>query len=181
MVLLFHELGHAIHDIVSNTQYARFHGTNVTVDFGEAPSQMLENWCWEPSVLKSLSKHYTYLSTTFRTAWEEQAGGAAQPAETISDAMIDSLVSSRRVTFGALFYLRQLHFAMFDMLVHQPTLDRPIESLDLAKEWNNLRSRTCLCDGPEVLGCGDGWGHGYAHFRHLVGDDYDAGYYSYLL
>merc|ERR1711939_383107 len=54
---LFHELGHGIHDLVSRTTYSRFHGTNTVRDFVEAPSQMLENWCWTPSQLKALSRH----------------------------------------------------------------------------------------------------------------------------
>lgn len=52
VVTLFHELGHGIHDMVSKTLYARFHGSGGTVvDFGEATNQMLENWCWDPSQL----------------------------------------------------------------------------------------------------------------------------------
>lgn len=59
VVTLFHELGHGIHDLVGRTTYSRFHGTSVVRDFVEAPSQMLENWCWTPSQLKSLSNHYS--------------------------------------------------------------------------------------------------------------------------
>ena len=48
VVTLFHELGHGIHDLAGRTKYSRFHGTSVVRDFVEAPSQMLENWCWTP-------------------------------------------------------------------------------------------------------------------------------------
>jgi len=55
---LFHEFGHGMHGILSNTRYARFAGTSVAQDFVEAPSQIMENWVWEPSVLKLFAKHY---------------------------------------------------------------------------------------------------------------------------
>lgn len=55
---LFHEFGHGMHNILSNTRYARFAGTSVARDFVEAPSQIMENWVWEPSVLKLFAKHY---------------------------------------------------------------------------------------------------------------------------
>jgi Zn-dependent oligopeptidase len=58
VVLFFHEMGHVFHDLLSKTKYGRFHGVNVTRDFEEAPSQMLENWCFEPEVLKKMSSHY---------------------------------------------------------------------------------------------------------------------------
>jgi metallopeptidase MepB len=182
IVLLFHELGHGIHDLVAKTRYARFHGTNLVVDFGEAPSQMLENCCWIPSVLKSLSKHYSHLSPEFLELWKKQAGvDAAQPAEQIPDEMVQDLLKTRHITFGPLFYLGQLHFAMFDMRVHQPASHEAIKGLDLSVEWNSLRKNLCLMDGAEVLGHNDDWGHGYAHFGHLVGSDYDSAFYSYLL
>lgn len=54
----FHEMGHVFHGLLSRTKFARFHGTRVARDFVEAPSQMLENWCWEPKVLEKMSSHY---------------------------------------------------------------------------------------------------------------------------
>lgn len=44
VTIFFHEMGHIFHELLSRTQYSRFHGPNVAPDFGEAPSQMLENW-----------------------------------------------------------------------------------------------------------------------------------------
>lgn len=44
VTILFHEMGHVFHELLSRTQYSRFHGTTVALDFAEAPSQMLENW-----------------------------------------------------------------------------------------------------------------------------------------
>ena len=58
VVTYFHEMGHVFHGLLSRTAFARFHGTSVARDFAEAPSQMLENWCWEPKVLEMMSNHY---------------------------------------------------------------------------------------------------------------------------
>ena len=58
VITLFHEMGHLFHNLLSRTKYGRFHGTSVAGDFVEAPAKMLENWCWEPTVLKRLSSHY---------------------------------------------------------------------------------------------------------------------------
>lgn len=45
VVTFLHEAGHAFHGLLSETKFAKFHGTAVSRDFVEAPSQMLENWC----------------------------------------------------------------------------------------------------------------------------------------
>ncbi|KAE8359758.1 peptidase family M3-domain-containing protein [Aspergillus caelatus] len=178
VVTLFHELGHGIHDLVAKTIYSRFHGTNTVRDFVEAPSQMLENWCWTPSQLKSLSKHYSTLSPEYLAAWKEQAGDKPEPAEQIPDEVIENLIRTKHVN-DALFNLRQLHFGIFDMTVHEPKSHEDIEKLPISATYNQLRKQITQMDGPESLGLGDEWGHGEATFGHLIGG-YDAGYYGYL-
>lgn len=54
----FHEFGHGLHNLLTNTTYGRFSGAAVARDFVEAPSQMMENWVWNPEVLKLFAKHY---------------------------------------------------------------------------------------------------------------------------
>ncbi len=54
----FHEFGHALHGLLSNVKYESLSGTNVSRDFVELPSQILENWGSDPEVLKSYAKHY---------------------------------------------------------------------------------------------------------------------------
>lgn len=159
VVTLFHELGHGIHDLAGRCKYSRFHGTSTVRDFVEAPSQMLENWCWTPGPLKALSSH-----------WETGAQ--------IPDDLIEKLIATKHVN-DALFNLRQLHFGMFDMAVHGPKSHDELEALDPSTLYNQLRSEICGLDGPEKLGEASGWGNGQATFGHLVGG-YDAGYYGYL-
>jgi metallopeptidase MepB len=176
--MLFHELGHGIHDLVSKTRFARFHGTMTVIDFGEAPSQMLENWCWTPSTLKSLSRHYSTLSPEYLKSWEEYAKGEPQPPEKIPDEMIESLIRAKHVN-GALHHLRVLQLSMFDMLVHQPESHESIEKMNVSAEYNRLRRQLMMMDGPEALGEGDEWGHGQANIGHIM-NEYDAGLYGYL-
>lgn len=176
VVTLFHELGHGIHDLVSRTTYSRFHGTSTVRDFVEAPSQMLENWCWTPSQIKSLSKHWSYLSPEYAQAYKSL--GKEQPAEKMPENLINSIVSTRHVN-DALFNLRQLHFGIFDMTVHEPQSHDAVQKLDVSETYNKLRKEISKIDGPEALGQDYHWGNGQATFGHLIGG-YDAGYYGYL-
>jgi metallopeptidase MepB len=120
---------------------------------------MLENWCWTPSQLKSLSKH-----------WES--------GEKIPDDLIEKQISVKHVN-DALFNLRQLHFGLFDMTVHTPKSHADIEALKVSELYNTLRTEICGLKGPESLGLSADWGNGQATFGHLIGG-YDAGYYGYL-
>ncbi len=179
---MFHELGHAIHDVVSKTRYAQFHGpSGVAADFGELPSQMLEQWCWTPSSLKTLSFHYSYLSPQMFKLWQGENEGKEQPPMQMPDQVIEALIRSRRFTFGPLFYLSQLHRAIFDTSIDQFASLEEAKSVDLTSKWNMLHQEIEPICGPEALGQGYTWGHGYATFGHIMSSDDDTGYYSYIL
>lgn len=179
---MLHELGHGIHSLVSKTRYSCFHGSEgVAIDFGEIPSQMLEQWCWTPSFLKSLSLHYSYLDAKMLEVWEDENKGVTQPENQIPDELIKALIRARHLGFGPLLYLSQLHRGIFDMSIHQLSSLEEAKSVDLAVMWNKLRKEIQLVDGPEVFSYDYTWGHGYTTFSHLISNDYDAGYYVYLL
>lgn len=135
-VTMFHELGHGIHDLVARTQYSYTHGTATTADFVEAPSQMLENWCWTPNVLKSLSSH-----------WDTK--------EQIPDELINNLIKTKNF-MSTTFNLNQIVIGMFDMAVHSPESHEKATSIDAGKVWNHLRHDLMIgVKGPEDIG--EGW------------------------
>merc|ERR1712080_752971 len=101
-----------------------------------------------------------------------------QPPESMPDDLINNIVNTRHVN-DALFNLRQLHFGIFDMAVHEAASHEEIKNLDASETYNRLRKEISKIDGPEALGEGFKWGHGQATFGHLIGG-YDAGYYGYL-
>jgi len=55
---LFHEFGHILHMSLTRAEFARFSGAETEWDFVEAPSQIMEHWTWEPSVLDRFARHY---------------------------------------------------------------------------------------------------------------------------
>lgn len=134
VVTLFHELGHGIHDLSGRTRYSYFHGTQTVLDFVEAPSQMLENWCWTPSVLKRLSRN-----------WETD--------EQIPDELIEKLVATKRLN-SAIGALGQVTIGTFDMAVHTPKSHEAIKELKPGRLWNELRHNISGTKGPEDLGQG---------------------------
>ncbi|KAL8677971.1 MAG: hypothetical protein Q9186_005637 [Xanthomendoza sp. 1 TL-2023] len=170
VVTLFHELGHGIHDLVSRTIYSRFHGTNTVRDFVEAPSQMLENWCWTPSQLKALSCHYSSLSPEYESAWKEHAKGESKPDAKLSDELIENLIKTKHVN-DALFNLRQLHFGIFDMTVHGPKSHEELQGYDIPDLYNRLRKEISGLDGPEDLGEGYKWVYSADMFHTIFAKD----------
>ncbi|EKM49553.1 uncharacterized protein PHACADRAFT_265095 [Phanerochaete carnosa HHB-10118-sp] len=130
----FHEMGHVFHGLLSKTRFARFHGTSVARDFVEAPSQMLENWCWEPRVLERMSSHFDTKKPL--------------PAD-----LIEKIVKSRYVNVG-LFYLRQLFFANFDLKVH---IDK--EADDYTELWNTMREKISLVSAGKPTPGQGSFGH----------------------
>lgn len=151
------------------------------MDFGEIPSQVIENWCWIPEQLKAMSKHYSYLSEDYLAAWKAQNEGQPQPPEQLPDDLIVRIVEPDRPKHNALHYLRQLSMCVFDMAVHQPSSHAEITELDIPATWDMLRRSVCQFDDQAAVGHAKHAGHGYTTFQHLVQDDYSAGYYSYLL
>lgn len=147
-------ISHGFHGLLSETQFAKFHGTAVARDFVEAPSQMLENWCWEPSVLSALSSQYL------------------RPQESLPTELVTKLVKSRSLNQG-LFNLRQLFFGLYDMKLH--TSEWNLDEQGQTKLWNELRRQVSLVDvseGEELIG-------GQSGFAHIAGG-YSSGYYGYL-
>lgn len=103
---LFHEFGHVIHMICGATKYTNFSGAQTECDFVEAPSQMLENWCWDKKILQSLAR-------THKTN------------KPLSEVQIDNIVRSRYVGTG-LVYCRQVLFAVLDQLMHTELFDEDV-------------------------------------------------------
>ncbi|HXS99324.1 MAG TPA: M3 family metallopeptidase [Elusimicrobiota bacterium] len=96
---IFHEFGHIMHMTLTKAEFSRFSGSNVARDFVEAPSQMLENFVWDPGVLESISGHYK------------------DHSKKLPKDLMDKMIAARRVDV-ALWNLRQLLFGTFDMACH---------------------------------------------------------------
>ncbi|KAI5273138.1 zincin [Aureobasidium subglaciale] len=173
IVSLFHELGHGIHDLVSRTQYSRFHGWRSPPDYAEALSIMLENLCWLPEELKQLSCHYTTLSPELLREWRIQHPDEPDPPVSIPDSLVNLLIQHRHA-FRALYMLGQLADARFDMAVHNPSSQEACAALDPTTLYTSLHEQLNFLSTPP----GER-GHPHADFTHLL-SGYDAGYYSYL-
>lgn len=95
----FHEFGHIMHQTLTKGRYARFSGTSVARDFVEAPSQMLENWVWDPAVLAQLSGHYK------------------DRTQKLPKDLLARMIAAKNVDSG-LYHLRQVLFGAVDQLYH---------------------------------------------------------------
>jgi thimet oligopeptidase len=98
VVTFFHEFGHALHHVSSQAKQLRFAGTSVARDFVEMPSQMLENWCYEPASLKFMMGHF-------------------KDGSLPDDKVLDNLNRSK-VALAGMFTKRQLVFGLLDMRMH---------------------------------------------------------------
>jgi thimet oligopeptidase len=146
---LFHEFGHALHSVLTQTRYASFSGTSVPRDFVEAPSQMLENWIWDKSVLDRFAVDY-------------RDPGKKIPADTLG-----KMEQARLATIGT-WYRRQLSFGMLDLKLHMSTNGKDFENfVDVS---NEIMTDVYL-EPPSSTAF-------VASFGHL-GGGYDAGYYGY--
>jgi thimet oligopeptidase len=156
-VQYFHEFGHVCHHLLSSaTRLHRFASFRVEQDFVEAPSQMLENWCWVPSLLQRLSGHWQDLSRK------------------LPDDMARTLAASR-IAHAGLFNTRQVFLATFDQRLH--TIPAPAEGEGAAPA--KVDTEALLRELHEtILGIPMTPGSNFAaSFGHLAGG-YDSAYYG---
>lgn len=103
---LLHELGHAVHNNLSNTRFAAQGGTAVMHDFVEAPSQMLEDWVYDKQVLKLM-------------------GEVCKTCKTVPDELVDKAVAAKGFAKGTK-YGRQHLFASYDLALHGAEVPDPM-------------------------------------------------------
>jgi len=149
VVTLFHEMGHALHHILSEVNESGVSGVNgVEWDAVEFPSQFLENFAYEPKVLKIFATHY-------------------KTNEIISDEMIAKLVKSKNF-LSASAMLRQLEFSLFDFKLHTGVYHED----EIQAILDKIREDTALIKPPAYNKFQNG-------FAHIFAGGYSAGYYSY--
>jgi peptidyl-dipeptidase Dcp len=147
---LFHEFGHGLHGMLANTHYKGLSGTNVSWDFVELPSQILENWCYEKETLELFATHY-------------------ETGEVIPMELIEKIKASATFHEG-MQTLRQLSFGMLDMSWHAGELPETIKSVK-AFEKAAFGDTDLYPDTPETCMS--------TAFSHIFQGGYSAGYYSY--
>lgn len=146
----FHEFGHALHGLLSNSVYYRLSGTSVSRDFVELPSQIMENWASEPEVLKLYARHY-------------------ETGEVIPQDLIDKLQNSAYFDQG-FATVEYLAASFLDMGFHN------MSTFDL-KNVNDFEAATLASIGlmPEITAR-----YRSTYFNHIFSGGYSSGYYSYI-
>lgn len=165
---MFHELGHgkrilnfrlrrhplltnhtlAIHDLLGRSNYATFHGHRTVADFVEAPSQLLEYWCWVPECLQRLSCHYSYVSPEGDEECKTSTDDSARPPKEIPRSLVERLSESKSINQG-IFTMRQVALSTFDMKIHCPSSHSAIQSMSIGEIYNSLLQAATLLQGPE--------------------------------
>ncbi|MDI5895699.1 M3 family metallopeptidase [Flavobacterium algoritolerans] len=146
---LFHEFGHALHGMLANTTYPSLSGTSVYWDFVELPSQILENWCYEPEALALFAYHY-------------------QTGEMIPMELVHKIKESASFQEG-IATMRQLSFGLLDMGWHAQD---PSNIKDIKAFETEQFAATQLY--PEVKENAMS-----TSFSHIFQGGYSSGYYSY--
>ena len=146
----FHEFGHALHGLLSNTTYASQAGTNVPTDFVELPSMVLENWATQPEVLKMFAKHHV-------------------TGEVIPDALIQKIKNAAK--YGQGFAKGEyLASAILDLDYHMMT--QAWEGDPVAFEEEQMKKAGLI---KSIIPR-----HSSTYFNHVFSGGYSAGYYSYV-
>lgn len=148
---LFHEFGHGLHHMLTQIDCLSVSGiSGVAWDAVELPSQFLENWCWEKSVIPDISAHYQ--------------SGEALPVD-----MLDKLLAAKNFQSG-MQMLRQIEFSLFDFSLHMQSDISSEGEVDAVLQ--TIRERVAVFQ-PPVLN------RFQNSFSHIFAGGYAAGYYSY--
>ncbi len=146
---LFHEFGHALHGLLSKAHYKSLSGTNTPRDFVELPSQFMENYAYEPEVLKTYAFHY-------------------QTGEVIPDELIAKINAAGKFNQG--FVTTELLSAsILDMDFHELT---SAENLDVNAFEKASLAKMQMIDEIIVR-------YRPTFYNHIFTTGYEAGYYSY--
>ncbi|OAB27680.1 peptidyl-dipeptidase Dcp [Flavobacterium fryxellicola] len=146
---LFHEFGHALHGILANTTYPSLSGTSVYWDFVELPSQILENWCYEPEALALFAYHY-------------------ETGEMIPIELVNKIKESASFQEG-IATMRQLSFGLLDMGWHaeDPSNIKNIKAFE-TKQFSATQLYPDVKENAMSTS-----------FSHIFQGGYSSGYYSY--
>lgn len=152
VVTLFHEFGHILHQTLTSSRYTRFSGTRVERDFVEAPSQMLEHWCWQPDMLSSFSRHY-------------------ETGDPLPTSMVGRMIEAKH-TSSAIATLRQVYFSRLDLAYHSET-GRSTD--EIARELHPITGFSFPEDTHFQAGFGHLFGYDAGYYGYLwsrvFGDD----------
>jgi oligopeptidase A len=151
VITLFHEFGHGLHHLLTEVEDMGVSGINgVEWDAVELPSQFMENFCWEWNVLNGMTRHADT--------------GAALPR-----TLFDKMLAAKNFQSG-LQTLRQIEFALFDMLMHSSF--EPGGGKSILQLLDEVRAEVAVLTPPAF--------HRFPHsFAHIFSGGYAAGYYSY--
>ncbi|MGE4456718.1 MAG: M3 family metallopeptidase [Arcobacteraceae bacterium] len=150
VVTLFHELGHALHHLLTKIEEPFVSGINgVYWDCVEFPSQFLEYFSYEKEVLQMFAKHY-------------------KTGEVLSNEDIQKLKNARNFQ-SSMATLRQVEFALFDFKLYQSSIKDQSRVQELLDE---IRKEVAVIIPPSYNKFQNG-------FSHIFSGGYSAGYYSY--
>ena len=149
LTTLLHEFGHSLHGILAEGRYASLTGTNVARDFVELPSQIMENWAFEPEFLDTFARHF-------------------ETGEALPDTLVRKIVEAKNYN-AAYAQVRQLQFGILDMSWH--TLKAAPELGTIAFEKEALKGTNVIPSIPQSCVS--------TSFSHIFSGGYSAGYYSY--
>ncbi|MCT7520434.1 M3 family metallopeptidase [Aliarcobacter cryaerophilus] len=150
VVTLFHEMGHALHHLLSKVEEPTVSGiSGVAWDVVEFPSQFLEYFSYDRDILKLFAKHY-------------------QTGEVLDDEAISRLIKAKNFQ-SSMGTVRQIEFALFDFKLHQKLYKTEFEIQELL---NSIRDKFSVIKTPE-------YNKFQNSFSHIFSGGYSAGYYSY--